>query len=141
MTTESMTVQDRLLAQLDLAEERLDRFARQLEQASERSQERFSERLDRVTARILLHQSHIGFSGRELRFDLSCRAPLFERCRDLQENVLFEAERVNACAFRFMRFGHRMEQVFRRLVRRARSEQSQPRFDMARHESDAFLYG
>lgn len=52
MSTESMTVQDRLLAQLDLAEERLDRFARQLEQASERSQERFSQRLDRVTARI-----------------------------------------------------------------------------------------
>lgn len=52
MTTESMTVQDRLLAQLDLAEERLDRFSAQLAKASERSQERFSERLDRVTARL-----------------------------------------------------------------------------------------
>jgi len=51
MTTESMTVQDRLLAQLELAEERLDRFAAQLDKASERSQERFSEQLERVLAR------------------------------------------------------------------------------------------
>ena len=52
MTSTNMSVQDRLLAQLDLAEERLTRFSDRLAEASEKSQQRFSERLDRVTVRV-----------------------------------------------------------------------------------------
>lgn len=51
MTSTNMSVQDRLLAQLDLAEDRLSQFSDRLTEASERSQKRFSERMDRVNAR------------------------------------------------------------------------------------------
>ncbi|MGI9603177.1 MAG: hypothetical protein ACR2QE_14920 [Acidimicrobiales bacterium] len=52
MSSSSPTVQDRLLAQIDLAENRLDRFAAQLARGSERSQARFADRLERITARV-----------------------------------------------------------------------------------------
>ena len=51
MAPSSSSIQDQLLAQLDLADERLERFQTRLTRASERTQERFESRVERITKR------------------------------------------------------------------------------------------